>query len=317
MESIEYPDESAGTTLGYVYDDASRVIGIEGPSHQAWVDYNKADQPVRVVRGGIEEPRWIAESRQTVTQYGYDATTGDLSEIKHTWNQSAYRRLKHTYETNGSGLRSKTTIDRRVPEGDANLWIDYEYDKLGRLTAEVGQSAADATQYYRLYNYDKAGNRTVMALYGVDSGWTRWWMDYSDRNKMTKRYDAFDQYDWTGGMNRWSYDYDANGNLTQAKKEEKVEGNWTETLIWDYTWNVRNEMTSASKTENGNYAGKVEYGYSLIQAGARTERIQYDASDNEGRLMRIKASWKGRQERFFGSSTSSRVEGNPRRTLSE
>ena len=39
-------------------------------------------------------------------------------------------------------------------------------------------------------------------------------------------------------------------------------------------------MTSASKTENGNCAGKVEYGYSLIQAGARTERIQYDASDN-------------------------------------
>jgi len=172
-----------------------------------------------------------------------------------------------------------------VPDRDANLWIDYEYDKLGRLTAEVGQSAVDATQYYRLYNYDKVGNRTVMALYGADSGWTRWWMDYNDRNEMTKRYDAFDQYDWTGGMNRWSYDYDANGNLTQAKKEEKVEGNWTETLIWDYTWNVRNEMTSASKTENGNYAGKVEYGYSLIQAGARTERIQYDASNNV-------ASWK-------------------------
>jgi len=36
---------------------------------------------------------------------------------------------------------------------------------------------------------------------------------------------------------------------------------------------------------NGNYAGKVEYSYSLIQAGARTGRVQYDASDNV-------ASWK-------------------------
>jgi len=49
-----------------------------------------------------------------------------------------------------------------------------------------------------------------MVLQGEDMPWTRWWMDYSDRN----------------------------------------------------------EMTSASKTENGSYAGKVEYGYCLTCGGA-------------------------------------------------
>ena len=41
-------------------------------------------------------------------------------------------------------------------------------------------------------------------------------------------------------------------------------------------------MNTALRTRyvNGSYAGKVEYAYSLILAGARTERIQYDASNN-------------------------------------
>jgi RHS repeat-associated protein len=118
-----------------------------------------------------------------------------------------------------------------------------------------------------------------MAMYGEDMPWTRWWLEYNDRNELERRYDAYAQGDWGGGLARWSYAYDDNGNLTQAKREQKVEGNWTETLRLDYTWNVRDEMTGAAKTMNGSYAGKVEYGYSVIQSGARTERVQYDAAD--------------------------------------
>ncbi len=65
----------------------------------------------------------------------------------------------------------------------------------------------------------------------------------------------------SNGDQRISYIYDANGNLTQTKTEIHNGSSWNETLKWDYTWNVRDQLTLAMKYENGSSdnAGSVAY----------------------------------------------------------
>jgi hypothetical protein len=103
-------------------------------------------------------------------------------------------------------------------------------------------------KYSREYTYDKVGNRLSMTLVDEDGVVSRdedWTMEYNDLNQLDRRYDGAS---WSGadGDARWDYTYDDNGNLTQAKKEAKASGVWSETLKWVYEWNPRDQMTSKS-----------------------------------------------------------------------
>ncbi|MCG3198068.1 MAG: hypothetical protein GHCLOJNM_02562 [bacterium] len=83
---------------------------------------------------------------------------------------------------------------------------------------------------------------------------------------------------WTGanGDTRIDYAYDTNGNLTQALKETKSGGVWSQAEKWDYTWNVRDQMTRAVKyTNTANNVGSVEYEYCLSCDGALSKRFQF------------------------------------------
>jgi len=96
-------------------------------------------------------------------------------------------------------------------------------------------------------------NRTSLSIEAVDATTeisVDWTYEYNTLNQLKKRYDGAS---WSGadGDARWSYEYDANGNLTQAMKEEKASGSWNEKLKWVYAWNPRDQMERADKFVNG------------------------------------------------------------------
>ncbi|MCB9784156.1 MAG: hypothetical protein H6751_14425 [Candidatus Omnitrophica bacterium] len=92
---------------------------------------------------------------------------------------------------------------------------------------------------------DKVGNRTSLSIEAVDATTeisVDWTYEYNTLNQLKKRYDGAS---WSGadGDARGSYEYDANGNLTQAIKEVRESGSWSEKLQWEYDWNPRNRMS--------------------------------------------------------------------------
>jgi len=143
--------------------------------------------------------------------------------------------------------------------------------------------------YVREYTYDKVGNRKTMRLVDVDGSVSRditWNFDYNTMNQHTQRYNGT-WSNWTAGEERFSYQYDDNGNLTQ-QKTETYSGGWTETLKWDYYWNPRDQLKRAVKYVNGsaNNSGSVRYEYCLSCDGALSKRLQFGAGtgSDEGAL---------------------------------
>ena len=58
---------------------------------------------------------------------------------------------------------------------------------------------------------------------------------------------------------------------------QSIRRTWNETLKWDYTWNVRDQLTLAMKYENGSgdNAGSVAYEYCLTCDSAMSRRLVY------------------------------------------
>ena len=73
----------------------------------------------------------------------------------------------------------------------------------------------------------------------------RWAASHNDLNQLTVR-------SWQPWNDlRWLYSYDLNGNLTDATKEVKSGPNWVQDERWEYEWNPRDQMTKATKFDDG------------------------------------------------------------------
>ncbi|MCA9441293.1 MAG: discoidin domain-containing protein, partial [Candidatus Omnitrophica bacterium] len=177
---------------------------------------------------------------------------------------------------------------------DVKSFTSYSYPTGYLETVSLGQNATvpsgawtdnygetGASSYIREYQYDKVGNRTQMRLFDQDSTGTTdviWKMTINDLNQIENRYTGTTFSTGSNGDQRISYTYDANGNLTQAKTETHNGSTWNETLKWDYTWNVRDQLTLAMMDENGssNNAGGV------AQITMRRLLIGWDAMIEQG-----------------------------------
>ncbi|MCB9784158.1 MAG: RHS repeat protein [Candidatus Omnitrophica bacterium] len=64
---------------------------------------------------------------------------------------------------------------------------------------------------------------SMKALYATTEISVDWTYEYNTLNQLKTRHDGAS---WSGadGDARWSYEYDANGNLTQAMEQEKISG---------------------------------------------------------------------------------------------
>jgi len=143
----------------------------------------------------------------------------------------------------------------------------------------TGASDLGIAEYAYKYTYDDVGNRTAQEVETTATNpkaYTKWILACNDLNQLTQKYNGLA---WTSGTERYSYLYDANGNLTQKLKETKSGAAWVQSWRWLYEWNPRDQMTKAEKRNSADaYAGKVEYGYCLTCGGALAYRKEYSTT---------------------------------------
>jgi YD repeat-containing protein len=105
----------------------------------------------------------------------------------------------------------------------------YAYDVLQRLSYE-GQFVDSVRQYENYYEYDLAGNRTLLR-HGETGAENLTYYDYNEANELTQLHDK----------DGWSYfGYDANGNTVQEQRPSYTRY---------YAWDGRDMMTGVRSTE--------------------------------------------------------------------
>jgi len=188
------------------------------------------------------------------TYFSYDVG-GRLSEkmTKKDADASVLVRFAYTRDAAGNPL----AIERESGLGT----FYYQYDALQRLSYE-GQFVSDTRQYENYYEYDAAGNRTLLR-HGETAAENLTYYSYNAANELT---DLHDKDGWT------YFGYDANGNTIQEQTP-------TYTRYFDY--DGRNMMTGARSTE-GSWTNN-EYRYDgLAMRAAKLDSTGFIYYDWDG-----------------------------------
>ncbi len=146
FELFDVPLEAAGYSRnnGVVttHKDLPERAGLD------WMEFDYID-------GGRATARRIHDYRGvTCAKYEYDEHGNMLRETWYDENNKPTALFENKYTDDGRILLSTTTIDGLVTQK-----VEYEYDGMGRLTAELHPKAPGANLYY---NYDEQGRCRVV-----------------------------------------------------------------------------------------------------------------------------------------------------------
>jgi YD repeat-containing protein len=179
----------------------------------------------------------------TTTYFSYDLA-GRLSEkvTKKDADASVLVRFAYTRDAEGNPI----AIER---ESGLGVFY-YEYDVMQRLAYE-GQFVGATRQYENYYEYDVAGNRTLLR-HGETGAENLTYYDYDAANELTRLHDK----------DGWTYfAYDANGNTVMEQTPS-----WTRY----YDWDGRDMLTGVRSTEDG----WVDNVYRYDGLGARVSTLE-------------------------------------------
>ncbi len=172
--SCACPTSAATLEAAYAYDDAGNLTGI-------------------AYSNGIE------------AGYTYDAAYR-LDVV--TWTDTATQQLVAQFDcdVNALGLRTAITEAVQQPGGgvDTDL-VEYEYDKLGRLTRETRTRGQDVL-VDKSYQYDLFGNRTKV-------------INHIGPSEQEATFNELHQLETDGNL---SFFYDDSGNLYEKKQGDTV-----------------------------------------------------------------------------------------------
>jgi RHS repeat-associated protein len=183
----------------------------------------------------------LAHANGVVTAYSYDAAS-QLTRLAHQLGATTINSFDYVYDRVGNRT-SKTTRD-----GAHN----YTYDTLNRLTQAMNPLPSNPLE---TYTYDPVGNRTNSNQNGASI--------FNQANELTE--DA-----------NFTYQYDANGNLT--RKTAKVGGAFT-----SYEYDAENKLArvvTPGRTVNYKYDGlgrRIEK--EIIEVTTTVRRYIYDNQD--------------------------------------
>ena len=254
-----------GTVIGYQYDVLNRI-------------------------------QTISYNGQAKYQYTYN-DDNQLSQVKDTVNQIT---TSYVYDRIGRLSSASTSYPTLGSIGAASVGIAYQYDGAGRLQSRnytVGSTAQNYSASYRTnsnlittftmpganiqYSYDALQRMTdqkVISGSKVLGGQSYAYQSGKSTNSTSTIINQVTM-DVTG--TKYQYVYDANGNITQVKKNG--------TVIKTYTYDERNQLTS--ETFDGY---KLYYGYDLAGnldyvdkeiGGVRRNLQTYGYASNWGDLM--------------------------------
>jgi YD repeat-containing protein len=160
----------------------------------------------------------------TATYFIYDAA-GRLSEKVTRKDADASVLVRFAYTRDAAG--NPNCIEREAALGA----FYYAYDQLQRLAYE-GQFISDEREYENYYEYDPAGNRTLLR-HGETDAENLTYYAYDAANELTALHDAAG----------WTYfSYDANGNTVMEQ---------TPAYTRYFDWDGRDMLTGVRSTEQG------------------------------------------------------------------
>jgi RHS repeat-associated protein len=173
-----------------------------------------------------------AHPNGATTYFSYDLS-GRLQEkvTKKDTDGSVLVRFAYTRDASGDPI----AIER---ESGLGVFY-YEYDALQRLGYE-GQFVDAAREYENYYEYDAAGNRTLLR-HGETGAENLTYYEYNAANELLTTHDK----------DGWTYfSYDQNGNTVQEQKPSYTRY---------YAWDGRDMMTGVKSTEAGWTDNEIRY----------------------------------------------------------
>jgi RHS repeat-associated protein len=175
----------------YSYDSAGRLSEVKNDgSTVASYTYYKTHM--------LDTASYPAASLTSKYVYG---KAGQLTSLTNKRSNTTLSSFTYGYYLDGN------QASRTSGGSSGSGTINYTYDDLRQLKTETGDSQSKS------YNYDTAGNRTVMTVSGTGAMTVSY--DYDNNNRLTT-----ETKDLTGGMQeKYSYFYDKNGNLTARSAE--------------------------------------------------------------------------------------------------
>ena len=261
-------------TYTMTYDGLNRLITEEDPfgltlTYSYDADGNRIE--VQDSLGGVTNYSYDAVNELTSEQFSgtgqvplridmsYDADGEVLTETRYSNLVGTQIVGTSTYTYNDDGEVTSIVDDNGT--GGAIASFDYTYDGDGRVISETGLGVTTT------YTYDADSEVTSQT---------------SSLAKISYTYDA--DGNRIGGNNvigpdnqllsdgDWDYTYDANGNLVQ---KVGVTGGPDTALIWTYTYDNRNLMTSAVETQRSTTLETESYTYDVFG-----NRIEQDTTSN-------------------------------------
>lgn len=189
-----YPDNTA---VAYTFDKTNRLESlVDWSNRKTSYEYFVDSMPKRVNN----------QMNGTSANYTYD-NAGRLTQV---WNKEGENTItQHTYQMDAAGNRTHT--DEVLTNGyyagpitsDRQGTIDYNYDKLYRLTKENRQLPIPQNDEILDYAYDPVGNRLSETITNLVAKRTDFTYDKADRIKTA-----------SGNIDE-VYTVDANGNMTK------------------------------------------------------------------------------------------------------
>ncbi|MGA7496562.1 MAG: RHS repeat-associated core domain-containing protein [Isosphaeraceae bacterium] len=230
----------------------------------------------------------VQDSLGGVTNYIYDADNELTSEQFGGTGQTPLR-IDLTYDADGEILTE--TRYSNLAGTQVVVVSSYTYNNDGQITSLVDVNGSGNTVADFTYTYDQAGRLTSDDSLGVTTTYT-----YDADNELLSESSSLATIDYsydangnrTGGGNvvgpdnqllsdgTWNYTYDADGNLVQ---EVGIATGPDAGLTWTYTYNNRNQMTSAVETQGSTTLESVTYTYDVF--GNRIEEDTTSGSSTQ------------------------------------
>ncbi len=143
----------------------------------------------------------------------------------------------YLYDRNGFLVSDRTRFER-------GLWSKtvYENSKQGLKVKQTGSNSGNDIVVVWNYKYDDSGNMTESSS---DNGFGTLYK-YDDKNRLVEE----SNYTPRGTSNRSEYAYDDFGNVTERKYYD-AKDNLIVTMVFEYTYDSKNNWTECATTENG------------------------------------------------------------------
>ncbi len=238
LSQLVYPD---GSTTTFTWDGNSQLVAVEDGSGNTQYSYDLAGKLTK---------RILPNDVTTIFEYD---NASRLINIRHTAASGSVL-LAIGYELDAGGNRTKMT---RTDEGKPAQVTSCVYDNLSRLV-KVTYADGEVVDY----QYDATGNRTVMD--SSKSGSSRY--TYNGLGQLT-------QLD--GPKESFTFQYDANGNLTERVKSS----GWFSRETTKFTWDNENRLTAVDDGKTKTTFGYDGDGRRLVKNanGQKTDYIQHGA----------------------------------------